>query len=105
MKYDSDDELPFYDTPWLTYDRVCRFLVVAEDIAGSDFDKFGLLGTAHRLAAELGMTLEQAHDDTYRRYAGYRDVFEIDRSAFLRSVDLLRRQYGEERLRQLYALK
>ena len=105
MLYDDDEERPFIDRPWLLYDRICRFLVVAEDIAGSDFDKFGLLGTAHRLAAGLGMSIEEAKEDVYRRYSAYRQVFEMDRIAFLKGVEWLRRQYGDERLKELYALK
>ncbi|MDH0613428.1 MULTISPECIES: hypothetical protein [unclassified Agrobacterium] len=105
MEMDEEDEKPFIDSKWLTYDRLCRFLVIAEDVAGTDFRKFGILGAATRFAVELGMTVEAAHADIYRRYLSYRDIFELDQRAFIERIAVLRRQYGDERLRELYVLK
>ncbi len=107
MKYDIEEgeEPPFYDRPELTLDRLVRFIVVAENVPGSDFCKSGCMGTATRLGLELGLTVEQAHDKIFARYQDYRTMFDLDRSAFIRGAALLRSQYGEDRLRELYALK
>lgn len=105
MKYDADDELPFYDRPELTLDRLVRFIVVAENVPGSDFCKSGCTGTATRIALELGLTVEQAHHRIFARYEDYFKMFDLDRAAFIRGAAVLRSQYGEERLRELYALK
>lgn len=105
MIYDEDEERPVFDRPHLTFDRLVRFIVIADNVPGSDFCKSGCMGTATRIGLELGLTVEEAHTRIFNRYEDYRTMFDLDRAAFIRGAALLREQYGDDRLRALYALK